>query len=101
MADRPSLPDDVVPYRTSDVFTEDTLPDGLRRIHTTQPGVWVRVDLEAGELTLHLPDADLAWPLRSGQPGVIPPETRHAIAPKDGPLRFTLTFFRRPEEDNG
>ena len=45
-----TLPPDVVPYRRTAEFTEATIPAGLRRRHTTQPGVWGRICVLEGAL---------------------------------------------------
>ena len=41
-----ALPDNLVPYKHTDMFTETTVPAGLLRDHNTKEGVWglIRVD---------------------------------------------------------
>src|SRR6187549_1513171 len=37
------LPPHFVAYKRTPVFTQDTLPEGLRHEHSTPPGVWARI----------------------------------------------------------
>src|SRR5437899_11685896 len=41
--ERFELPDHFKPYRTSPVFTEGTVPTGLRKEHSTRGGVWGKI----------------------------------------------------------
>ena len=41
MRDNPvKLPQDVLPSRRTDVFTEASVPKGLLKAHTTKEGAW-------------------------------------------------------------
>jgi tellurite methyltransferase len=89
-----SLPDTVAPYKKTPVFTEVTLPDGLRRDHATKAGVWGLIHIEAGRLLYEISDAGEAIELAPGEPqGVIEPEVRHRVTPI-GDVRFYVEFHR-------
>ncbi len=88
------LPDDVAPYKKTPVFTEVTLPDGLRREHATKAGVWGLIHVESGRLRYQIAGGDVAVELSSDDPpGVIEPEVRHSVAPV-GEVRFFVEFHR-------
>ena len=89
-----SLPDNVAPYKKTPVFTEVTLPVGLRKDHATKAGVWGLIHVEAGRLLYEMSDADEVIELAPGnQPGVIEPEVRHRVTPI-GDVRFYVEFHR-------
>lgn len=92
------LPDDFVPYKTTAVFTEATVPTGLRGAHTTKAGVWGRIVVSAGRLGYHV-QAPLArtFELTPGCPGIVVPEVPHSVEPL-GPVSFTVEFLRAPVE---
>ena len=57
-----SLPRDVVPTRETAVFTETSVPEGLRRSHTTRAGTWGRIRVLEGSLLYRILEPTLeAW----------------------------------------
>lgn len=94
------LPPDVRPYSRTATFTEDTVPKGLLRAHTTKEGAWALIHVESGRLAYRITDArrptseTVLTP--DGPPGVIEPTVLHEVAPL-GPVRFHVEFFRREE----
>jgi tellurite resistance-related uncharacterized protein len=92
------LPDGFVPYKTTPVFTEATVPAALRSDHTTKAGVWARIVVSAGRLAYRVqPPLARSLELTPGCPGIVVPEVRHAVEPL-GPVRFTVEFLRAPAE---
>ena len=88
------LPDNVSPYKKTPVFTEVTLPNGLRNDHATKAGVWGLIHIEAGRLLYEVADTGEAIELAPGEPhGVIEPEVRHRVTPI-GEVRFYVEFHR-------
>ena len=51
-----SLPEDVRPYRKTDVFTQETVPAGLLRAHTTKEGAWALIHVLEGRLAYSIKD---------------------------------------------
>lgn len=90
---RLELPADAVAYRTTADFDEATLPAGLRRDHTTRPGVWARVEVLAGQLQLVLPALAVDRVLTAGEHAIVPPELPHHVEPL-GPMRMRVVFLR-------
>lgn len=96
----PELPADVVLVRTTDVFDQDHHPAGLLRAHRVADGVWGRLVVASGALTFEFDDAagGGGGPHRVGEGAsiVIPPVRPHHLV-FDGPVTFTIEFYRRPD----
>ena len=103
--DRLELPEGLVAYKQTAVFTEETLPAGLRRAHTTKAGVWGWIEVLEGAVdyvvsapvsaTFRL-SAGPAWPLTAASPpwrGVVAPEHPHHLELL-GPVRLRVVFLR-------
>lgn len=83
------------PYRITPIFTQDTLPNGLRAQHNTKAGVWgiIRVLEGALKLTYLEPRQDVI--LTPQQPGLILPEQQHFVTPL-GDLKMQVEFYDHP-----
>lgn len=90
------LPASAEAYRKTPVFTEDSIPAGLTRDHSTKAGVWGLIHVTSGALRLSFADGAPAERLVPGRPGVIAPQQPHAVA-ADGPVRFFVEFYRIPK----
>ena len=93
-----SLPADAVPYRRTPVFTEATLPAGLRHRHQTKPGVWALITVLEGRLRLRRLASGAESDLDPAAPGVVAPEEPHEVEPL-GPVRFFVEFHAAPTQD--
>lgn len=80
------------PYRITPVFDERSLPDGLRRDHSTKAGVWGVIRVLDGRLRLF--SADGLQDLSPGRPGLVHPEQKHRVEPL-GPMRMQVEFYDR------
>jgi tellurite resistance-related uncharacterized protein len=91
------LPPDVAPYRRTSDFTETTVPDVLRRRHTTKAGVWGRICVVEGTLHYRILEPRVEGHVLSPEhPGVVEPEVPHEVEPL-GAVRFYVEFLRRPD----
>jgi tellurite resistance-related uncharacterized protein len=94
-----TLPADALRYKSSPVFTQDTVPAALLRSHTTAAGTWGRITILAGSLLYRITDARCApeevllTPERSG---VVEPGVEHEVEIV-GPVRFQVDFHRPPQ----
>ena len=93
-----SLPPGLAAYRRTPVFTETTLPAGLRHRHQTKPGVWALITVLEGRLRLRRLASGAASDLDPAAPGVIAPEEPHEVEPL-GPVRFFVEFHAAPTQD--
>lgn len=90
------LPERCEVYKTTDVFSEATVPAGLRRDHATKAGVWGRIVVREGRLRYDVPSLHRSVELTPGTSGIVVPELRHHVEPI-GAVRFALEFLRAPE----
>ena len=89
------LPADVAPYQRTREFSEATVPAGLRRRHTTKPGVWGRIAVLEGTLLYRILEPQVEEHLLSPElPGVIAPGVPHEVEPR-GKVRFYIEFLRK------
>lgn len=86
---------DPLPYRTTPLFDETSLPDALRREHSTKDGVWGVVRVLEGRLRLVLLDSGTEEMLTPQRPGLILPAQPHHVTP-DGPMKMQVEFYDRP-----
>ena len=94
------LPETVVPYRRTPVFTEDSIPAALLRVHRTKPGVWGLIEVLEGQLLYRVlvPKSERVL-VPGAAPGVVEPAVPHEVEPL-GPVRFHVTFYRLPEAES-
>jgi tellurite resistance-related uncharacterized protein len=89
-----SLPSGLVAYQQTREFSETTVPAGLRRSHTTKPGVWARICVREGSLRYRILEPQpKEHVLSPGHPGIVEPEVPHAVEPI-GEVRFLVEFLR-------
>ena len=94
LCDRAELPQDLVVVRTTELWDEQTLPAGLRRVHRLADGVWGRLRVESGALRFSAatePRIDTVLGARMSQP--IPPGVDHEVA-LVGPVSLAIDFLR-------
>jgi tellurite resistance-related uncharacterized protein len=88
-ASRPSLP-----YKSTPVFDESTLPAGLRKEHRTKPGVWGVIRVIEGQLRYQVLDPVSETILDPEHPGLVLPDQPHFVEPL-GPMRMQVEFYDR------
>jgi tellurite resistance-related uncharacterized protein len=86
-----ALPGGLAPYRRTAVFTEATLPAGLRHRHRTKAGVWGLITVIEGRLQLRRIEPLSTTVLDAAAPGIVAPEELHEVEPL-GPVRFYIEF---------
>lgn len=93
MLDRLALPSGLTLVRTTKMFTDETVPDGLLTAHRLAPGVWGRLRVEAGPVVFVLEDSQERRSLGPGDAQVIEPDVAHHVEPGEG-ARFVVEFHR-------
>ncbi|MCP8890180.1 DUF1971 domain-containing protein [Sphingomonas faeni] len=95
------LPEGLVLYRQTDIFTESSVPAGLLRDHCTKAGVWGLIQVAEGRLRYHVTDQRRTGAVSilapDCAPGVVEPTILHCVEPL-GPVRFLVQFYRRAPE---
>jgi tellurite resistance-related uncharacterized protein len=85
----------VVPYRSTPIFDETTLPAALRREHRTKPGVWGVVRVHSGQLKLSFIEPVETRQLGPGECGLLLPDQPHFVEPV-GAVRMQVDFYDQP-----
>lgn len=90
------LPPGLKAYKRSPVFDQDSLPPGLRRQHSTKPGVWALIHVLEGRLRyrIHQPASETV--LTPQSVGLVQPEQLHEVEPL-GPMRMFVEFYAPPD----
>ncbi len=91
-----TIPDNVAQYKSSPVFTQDSVPAALQRSHTTAAGVWGRITILDGSLLYRITDPSQPAEetlLTPERPGVVEPRIEHEVEVV-GPVRFQVDFHR-------
>ncbi|WP_327753679.1 DUF1971 domain-containing protein [Sphingobium sp. SJ10-10] len=81
-----------LPYRSTPVFDQDTLPVALRARHNTKAGVWGLVRIIEGEVKLTYLDPPLEMVLSPDKPGLVLPQQPHFVTPL-GPMKMQVDFY--------
>ncbi len=84
-----------LPYKTTAIFDEQSLPAALRGEHRTKAGVWGVIRVLDGRLRLAFADGSAERVLTASEPGLIFPEQVHKVEPL-GPMRMQVEFYDRP-----
>lgn len=81
-----------VPYRSTPVFDQDTLPRALRARHDTKAGVWGRIRIIEGEVKITYLDPPSEHVLTPDNPGLVRPGQPHFVTPL-GPMKMQIDFY--------
>lgn len=88
------LPANVVAYKRTPEFTEDSVPAGLLHAHRTKESVWGKIVVLEGQLqyTILEPVNEVVI-LDEDTFGVVEPTIRHEVKPLDK-VRFYVEFYK-------
>ncbi|MEP1472447.1 MAG: DUF1971 domain-containing protein [Halieaceae bacterium] len=88
------LPDNVVSYKRTPEFSEDTVPKGLLNAHQTKAGTWGKIVILEGALRYRIlePETEVT-DLSPSRHGVVEPTVLHDVEPL-GAVRFYVEFYR-------
>ncbi|MGH6624098.1 MAG: DUF3565 domain-containing protein [Burkholderiaceae bacterium] len=85
------------PYRSTPVFTRDSIPSALQKNHTTRRGVWARIHVLEGSLRYVIEDWHTDTLLSPETQGIVVPEVSHYVR-AGGPVRFFVEFYAEPTQ---
>jgi tellurite methyltransferase len=95
LCDRQEIPAGYAPYRRTPLFTNDSIPQGLRSRHTTKKGVWGKIHVESGSLRYRIHDPyHTEISLNRDRPGIVLPEVEHEVEPI-GNVEFFVEFWKK------
>jgi tellurite resistance-related uncharacterized protein len=81
-----------VPYKSTAVFDEHTLPTGLRKEHRTKKGVWGVIRVLDGRVRYTVIEPESETILEPGHPGLMLPDQPHFLEPL-GSMRMQVEFY--------
>lgn len=94
--DRLEWPDGFDAYKKTRIFSETTVPTGLRRDHATKSGVWAKIVVLDGRLLYTVDALQIEMELSESTAGIIAPEVEHRVEPV-GSVRFFVEFYKARE----
>lgn len=81
------------PYRSTPVFDETSLPDALRKEHTTKAEMWGMVRVIEGKARLtYLDEPRREITLDPDTPGLLAPQQPHFVEPL-GAMKLRVDFY--------
>lgn len=96
LCDRFEVPKDVVLYQQTPVFSEASIPDHLKKDHTTKAGVWAKIVVKEGKLRYRIETLATDLELSQEKEGIIVPEVPHSVEPL-GAVQFFVEFYKAPD----
>lgn len=94
--DRFELPDGFVSYKRTPVFTEETVPAGLKKDHSTRTGIWAKIIVIEGKLRYRVDALGTDMEISQDKLGIVVPEVLHSVEPL-GTVRFFVEFYKMPD----
>jgi tellurite resistance-related uncharacterized protein len=85
------------PYRSTPVFTNDTLPKGLRRAHSTKADVWGLLKVLKGTILYVTEETGERQMVQAPGTVVILPQQLHSVEPQ-GDMEMQVDFYHEPPE---
>jgi hemoglobin len=85
------------PYRSTPVFTNDTLPAGLRRAHSTKAGVWGLLKVLKGTVLYVTEETGECQMVKAPGTVVILPQQLHSVEPQ-GDIEMQVDFYHEAPE---
>ena len=84
-----------VPHKSTAVFDAKTLPQGLRKVHSTKEGTWGLIRVLEGHLHLYFPETGREEVLTPERPGLVQPAEPHLVQPI-GTFKMQVDFYDTP-----
>ncbi len=96
---RDDLPEGLVRYGGTPVFTEKTVPAKLTGAHDTKPGVWGKLVVIEGALDYVIPGPpEEKRRIEADGTAIIEPEIEHYVTPQDAVI-FRVDFYHTAKGD--
>ena len=96
--DRSELPASFIAYKKTPLFTEETVPAGLKKDHSTKTGVWAKIIVSEGRLRYRVDALGTDVELSRDRIGVVVPEVLHSVEPL-GRVQFLVEFYKMPNPE--
>ncbi len=89
-----TLPDNLTLYKSTRLFTNQTVPQALLHNHTTKDGVWAKITVEKGSLEYTIA-GDKTYVITTETHGVIEPQVLHYVH-LNPDTSFFIEFYHNP-----
>lgn len=83
---------EAIPYRSTPIFDQDSLPKALRLRHDTKEGVWGLIRVLEGRVRLTYLDPLSEIILTPDNPGLVLPQQSHFVQPL-GLMKMQVDFY--------
>ena len=90
------MPEDLIPYKQTPHFDENSVPTGLLKEHSTKVGVWGSIEVVSGALLYSTQKRTVT--LSPGVVGIIPPQLVHSVAPEQSVIFYVQFYSKQAEE---
>lgn len=91
--DKFELPDNLIFYKQTPVFTERTVPANLQKDHSEKAGVWAKIIVAEGRLRYRVNALKIEMELSRDKMGIVVPEIPHSVKPV-GKVCFFIEFYK-------
>jgi tellurite resistance-related uncharacterized protein len=87
----------VAAYRSTPIFTTDSLPAALRRAHSTKAGVWGLLKVLKGTIVYVIEESGERLTVQAPGTVVILPQQLHSVDPQ-GDMEMQVDFYHEAPE---
>jgi len=92
-----NLPENVIAYKQTPEFNQESVPAGLLKSHQTKAGTWGQIKILSGKLMYRILEPELEEiELSPERFGVVEPTVLHELVMTE-PVRFQVIFLRVPQ----
>ena len=89
-----------IPYSSTPIFNETSLPKALQNAHSTKAGTWGVLELIAGELVYVIENSGRRRAMVAGDRQLIEPQQLHHVE-LSGPMQMQVHFYReKPDPES-
>ncbi len=81
------------PYRSTPIFTAQSLPAALRKAHNTKAGVWGVLCVLKGSLLYMIEETQESQELHAPQHALITPLQYHYVTPLSDDMEMRVDFY--------
>ena len=90
-----SLPENVKTYKQTPLFSENTVPKGLLKSHSTKEGSWGKIIVSKGKLLYRILEPEIEEIILTPDlPGIVEPTVKHEVQPL-GEVSFHVEFLKK------
>lgn len=86
-----------IPYRSTPIFTNVTLPEAFRHAHSTKAGVWGLLKVLKGTILYVTEESGECQMVKAPGTVVILPQQLHSVEPQ-GVMEMQVDFYHEPPE---